>query len=384
MSKVNQVVNFVHIPKTGGQTLHKIIMRKFTPQEIYYFEHFFNYKKYIDEFINTSKKDNKFKYIKGHVGFGLHNKLDRNFTYVTILRNPVKRTISHYNYILNHLRNTNKYKKIKNKTIYEYVSDYNLNNIQTRFLASNDGFPIMKEDKEYIGIKELKRAKNNLKENFDFVGILEKFNKGLLLLKEVLNLKDIQYVKWNKTKNKTQKKSVSRSINQFIKEKNQIDFKLYGFACKLFEERIKEDIDNFEDKYKKLKHKLLTKNYNYRENYTKRGKEILNKINQILKQNKDKKILIYGAGDHSRRLFKDTKIEKENIIGLVDKYKAGENFQGYEIGQPVQIIDLKPDIIIISSFKYQDDIYNLIKNDLKYKGRVIKLYSSEDRAPFYA
>ena len=50
---------------------------------------------------------------------------------------------------------------------------------------------------------------------------------------------------------------------------------------------------------------------------------------------------------------------------------------------PECIKKLKPETIVISSYRYQNEIEWELLNNYKYLGRIIKLYDEEDYCEFY-
>ena len=89
--------------------------------------------------------------------------------------------------------------------------------------------------------------------------------------------------------------------------------------------------------------------------------------------------LIYGAGEHSAQLFKHIDI-KEGFLGFIDKseIKQREGFLGYKVYSPSQVTNYELRItnygIIISSYEYQDAIYESMKY-LETEGvEIVRLY----------
>lgn len=115
-----------------------------------------------------------------------------------------------------------------------------------------------------------------------------------------------------------------------------------------------------------------------------------NKINEVKRIinliDANKSIIIYGAGEHTYKLFLNTNIATKKIIGLVDKHikmSANQMFPNYAIYNPEVILELNPDVVIISSFNYQEEIRAYLINDLNYSGEVIVFYQNSDLHPFY-
>jgi len=90
---------FFHIPKTAGTTLNSIIRNNYSSNVIYELgwqpQISINKLKKLD-----SDRLTKLKVISGHMTFGIHNYIPHECSYVTILRNPIDRVISFYNYLL--------------------------------------------------------------------------------------------------------------------------------------------------------------------------------------------------------------------------------------------------------------------------------------------
>jgi hypothetical protein len=97
-----KTVFFLHIPKCAGTTLtEEIIKKQFKPPQLIIF-----YEGGTQVLIDRLKKmpgkeQKKIKCIAGHFAFGIHRFYTaRPCTYITLLRDPVERVISHYYYVL--------------------------------------------------------------------------------------------------------------------------------------------------------------------------------------------------------------------------------------------------------------------------------------------
>jgi hypothetical protein len=155
-----------------------------------------------------------------------------DLVYITWLRNPADRFISHYNHGRNRGHHT--------MTIEERLGMLSEGNYQTKFLLGAQ----KSKDREFIPTQEdLEKAKKVLIEDYRFVGIAEHFDESLVLMKEILKIQDldIHYEKMHVTKKKhIQKDKISPDLYAEIKGKNQVDFELYRFAKERFYERQKK------------------------------------------------------------------------------------------------------------------------------------------------
>ena len=246
---------FLHIPKTAGTTLHQIIDRHYSIERIYWV-HATQVAESITAFKNLPEEQRgRYQLIKGHMGFGLHKFVPHPCRYFTLLRDPVKRIISHYYHVL---RTPNHYLHQvvteKNMDLKAFVSSgisLELDNGQTRMLAASLGD---EEDKIEFGCAStelLETAKQHLQEYFSVVGVMEEFDKTLLLLKKKLGWSNILYARKNTGKNKkTQKSEISADALAAIKQQNALDLELYEFAKQLLAEDVIAQDTDFEQELK--------------------------------------------------------------------------------------------------------------------------------------
>ncbi|NOX63189.1 MAG: sulfotransferase family protein [Chloroflexi bacterium] len=229
---------FLHIPKAGGTTIHRIIERNYSKDAIFTIRGM-RVQESIEEFLALSPQQlARLEIVKGHFCFGLHEFVQRPMCYFTFLRHPVARVISSYYFILRTPHHT--YHDLlvsRNMTLAQFVrqgvSKVATDNGQTRILAGwecLDAVDFGKCDRDM-----LEQAKINLVTHFDCIGLVEQFNRSLILARRAFHWNRLLYLKQN-TMPRSVRPSVSDSTRQLIREANRLDMELYDFAAGLFQE----------------------------------------------------------------------------------------------------------------------------------------------------
>lgn len=184
---------FLHIPKCAGSTLIRDINKSLKPEEylgLYFTPDGFKEKgDILRHLASISEEDkNKIKFIYGHnVFYGIHHFFKKKCRYVTFLRNPISRLVSHYNYCRTDYDNNSKRghtPKVvdENQNIIDFDTFVEkneiLSNFITKFLVNNfDGYYLNKP----LSIKDLNRAKEILS-RFYFVGDTDFFDNQVKFL----------------------------------------------------------------------------------------------------------------------------------------------------------------------------------------------------------
>jgi len=251
----------VHIPKTAGTTFRLKIAK---------------YNEYLDShglkicssylnqppihpdglrFLELSlQKQDECDLLIGHFPFNYHlregfkvgNKTYWNSTrsvkYLTILREPIDRVASLYNFYRNIPNRQNpSYLEVANRTLGEWIEW----NVQKNGLASDQCNLQTQYLSGFVGIankETLEMAKRNLQE-FYYFGLQERFAESLLLLKYRMG--------WQLPKEGFDSSNVKPRPSlheedagalQLIRNCNPYDAELYDFALELFEARLRQHL----------------------------------------------------------------------------------------------------------------------------------------------
>jgi hypothetical protein len=241
MPNRNEALIFLHIPKTGGSTLSKILERHYPRAQTVRLDGSNNAR---FKTLPTAQRE-RYSLIQGHLHFGLHRFVPRACTYITFLRRPVERVLSFYYYARStpdhYLYPLLAAERLDLKTLFAGELTLELCNEQTRLLAG-DGW----EDPQRVVTRAaLERAQANLRSHFRVVGLLEEFDASLLLLRRVFGWDFPFYVKENVTKEKPDDTSLDAETRRLVEDANGLDLELYEYARDLFDEQRRAAGDSF-------------------------------------------------------------------------------------------------------------------------------------------
>jgi len=167
--------------------------------------------------------------------FGLHNRLSRAATYVTVLRDPVERAISEYYFALTY-RLHPEHRMIRRLSLEEYIRTTPYGNVQTRLLGGGDSsYDFLSGE---CTAETLEFARRNLSEHFAVVGLTERFDETLALAKVILGWKIDRYLHFNVTKGRPPTDHISVSARDLIAERYCYDIELNEYAKRLFGEAV--------------------------------------------------------------------------------------------------------------------------------------------------
>jgi hypothetical protein len=253
MAKHSTQLIYIHIPKTGGSTLQGIINREYGLENVFNVMSNRHAQEYIDSIEN---KVIQVDIIKGHMVFGHHNSFPNpeKVSYFTMLRDPIKRIISNYYFILkqdNH--RLNKTLKENNYSLKDYVESgvvANAENAQVRLLSDNIDAPHGGCTREMLEI-----AKRNIEERFAVTGINELFDASLLLMQEAYNWKTPFYTRKNVTGHGVKVEDLDKDTLAAIKKYNALDIELYEWAKERTQQQINDGQEDFAKKLATFKKK---------------------------------------------------------------------------------------------------------------------------------
>jgi hypothetical protein len=249
MLNEDEVLIFLHIPKTAGSTFHTILGNQYKKSATKAVLGARYKDENIAQFISAPLEDKAhIKLFKGHMPFGLHEYIPAPCRYITFLRDPVERVISQYYYIKKNTHNPlHDAVEGGDMSIIDFVTSgiaVGMNNGQCRFINGDlDEFPFGENNRTLLD-----NAIINIEKYFELVGITERFDQSILLMSEALGWeKKPYYRRENVSKTKKTSREIDRNTIETIKSYNTLDIELYDFACNQMDSKA-SSISGFDDR----------------------------------------------------------------------------------------------------------------------------------------
>jgi hypothetical protein len=226
---------FVHIPKTAGTTLHKILSHQIPAAKTWIRHDAAGPWSAAELDRLRSESPGRPDLIMGHLSTGLHHQV-AGVRYLTCLRDPVARLVSHYHHAL-HEADHYLHQAVTRGPLdlAGYVTSGlsgELSNGMTRMIAGIADF-----DGAVLGPDDLERAKHHLETRFDGVLLSERFDEGLLLLAETLGWTTPYYLRRKVGRYSARSAEPDPATRRIIEAHNALDLELYRWAKDRFEAR---------------------------------------------------------------------------------------------------------------------------------------------------
>jgi len=235
---------FIHMPKAAGCTLQRIIDRQYRGQKTFDIDGngIANVQASIDRLRSLSEAERaEIRCVKGHVPYGVGQWLQSPVQYISMLREPVARAVSDYNYAVSNPEHT-LYREVNEKgiSLLQYVemrAQSGLDNLYTRMLSGCVNWENLMLSGA-LSQDTLEIAKDNVRK-CAVVGITERFDESILLFKEKLGWSSCYYVRENVTPSiRINRNQVSSYVEKAIKEYYLLDIELYRYCLEIFDENI--------------------------------------------------------------------------------------------------------------------------------------------------
>jgi Galactose-3-O-sulfotransferase len=236
----NMHVIFLHIPKAAGSTLLRILDRYYNKDSIFEIVGS-RLKATVAEFTSLpAARRAEIMLLRGHMPFGLHEYLPQPSTYITMFRDPTARVVSGYHFARTHSAHY-LHEPINggNLDIERFVSTgltTETDNGQLRLLTGHI------DDIEIGGCTSqlLDQAKSILSKHFAVVGLSERFDESLLLIKRKLGWNRLPlYLKRNVAKRRPPE--LPKHVLNTIRKHNELDYELYQWASERLQHELEQE-----------------------------------------------------------------------------------------------------------------------------------------------
>lgn len=234
----DDLVVYTHPVVTGGTTFSDMLDKYFWQKDILLARNVADQRLQAELDTPMKRRDNRdaalihgyakpprAKLVRGHHHLA-HNRRqvwgDRSVKYITLLRHPVSRFISHSRYAVNDLETL---AKLRGNDQIDF-------NHQTTYVSGCDTLAARPED--------LETAKANL-ECYFFVGITEHYEESMQLFAKLFGL---PYVGWSYNKYHVAKKKspIPEAVKEKIAEYAALDMELYDYAVEIFRRKQREAV----------------------------------------------------------------------------------------------------------------------------------------------
>ncbi len=223
---VQHRVVFSHVPKTGGTTLEAVLGKHHTPMHTVHIN--------APDLLRLpgllQAKKNPPSLICGH--HPMHGLLYQllpaaPLIHITLLRDPVDRVISHYNYVSKRSDHP-MHARTRSMSFAAFIEDphwVEARNGQARRLvgALHDGATMSDPDL-------LQQATEVLQQAFTATLVTELFDPGLLLLQKWLGLQDVHYRRLNTSAPRIAREELQPQTLQRLQQLNAVDAALHAHA----------------------------------------------------------------------------------------------------------------------------------------------------------
>lgn len=242
---VRPVDVFIHIPKTAGTTMLKIVESQYPKGHMLSI-----YRKPRERIVEeVAALGEDVEALAGHFHYGVACRAPRPIRAFAMLRDPVERIISLY-YFIGRAPSHPQHEAFKRGEVTISSLLPHQGSMQARFLAGYE--PTGAVEDEVL----LREAKEVLVHRLAVFGITERFDESLLLFNRQLGWKVRGYAKANATKNRPSQERISQEDLSLIRENCAVDRALYDFARERFDRQVADLAADFAPKLKALRRRI--------------------------------------------------------------------------------------------------------------------------------
>lgn len=243
----DDVLLYVHIPKTGGTSLISILDSKFPERKIFPLHSPANENLF---WAFTPQELKQFRFVRGHYRFGpydesVYRHISQNPICITMLRDPIQRTVSSYRHIIRTPDHRLHATLLANgSTLRDYLTreEYlpQITNLQTRIVVgAYPARPSGLRRRKTISDKTMVMFAKQRLEQYAFVGLMERFEESIELLTYTFDWPDVEEIpRLNIASDSFSPESIEEDLLEIMRHKTALDRKLYHHAQNIFQGRV--------------------------------------------------------------------------------------------------------------------------------------------------
>ncbi|MBU2500393.1 sulfotransferase family 2 domain-containing protein [bacterium] len=246
-------VVFVHIPKAAGSTLHAILAREYPRSRTVICDLHRPDAPEVLASLTPDRTDGALCF-RGHMPYGLDRFIGRECDYITILRDPVQRTVSKYHNLVRRPERAEEMGipagRLKSlEAFLDFQQERNALNFQTRLISGWVDFQHpLSPYPEPLPDEALRRAQANLEDHFLVAGLQERFDESVVLMKRALGWGRVAYPRRNVDFSRPRQDGpgLPGGLAERIRQLNHLDLQLVAFVGERLERRIGAEGEDFQ------------------------------------------------------------------------------------------------------------------------------------------